>query len=289
MQDFSTYCNQAWNDHAENSSKVASEFTFGIQLISSQEELIQMANLITHVAGEHLAIWDKGLEFLATLRRNAYFSKESPAEKAILKSMAVLKIGKDFSSVSEIKIFSMSDQVAILALSAAAFVDRDLSKTEDLMNQAFVAANQLENNDPANRSLAITNNNLATALESKANLSPSEISLMIKSANAARKFWELAGTWMQVERAEYRLAKVYLKADLNQKALNAARNCLEISLQNNAPLLEIFFAQEVLCLSCRANGLINEAAQALGEAEKAYNEMPDTDKKWCSQSLYQLR
>ena len=289
MQDFSTYCNQAWNDHAENSSKVASEFTFGIQLISSQEELIQMANLITHVAGEHLAIWDKGLEFLATLRRNAYFSKESPAEKAILKSMAVLKIGKDFSSVSEIKIFSMSDQVAILALSAAAFVDRDLSKTEDLMNQAFVAANQLENNDPANRSLAITNNNLATALESKANLSPSEISLMIKSANAARKFWELAGTWMQVERAEYRLAKVYLKADLNQKALNAAGNCLEISLQNNAPLLEIFFAQEVLCLSCRANGLINEAAQALGEAEKAYNEMPDTDKKWCSQSLYQLR
>jgi hypothetical protein len=39
---------------------------------------------------------------------------------------------------------------------------------------------------------------------------------MIFAAKTTRKYWEIAGTWLEIERAEYRLAMTYLAAgDLN--------------------------------------------------------------------------
>ena len=116
-----------------------------------------------------------------------------------------------------------------------------------LFQEALVQT--LPKDDPAVRSMAVTGNNLAFALEEKAILSDGETTLMIQAAQAARKYWELAGTWLHVERAEYRLAKTYLKAGNKMKAREHATECLKLCEAHLADDFEMTYAREIVELA----------------------------------------
>lgn len=242
---FETYLNQSWNDHATQSDKVASEFPNGASLVTSNEELDQFVRLVTHVMGEHLARWNDGVTFLSSLKSHSAFAKGSEAEKSIARSIAALQVGGGQSP--DMKAFSLSDQVRILAVASSALADKNSEKSQDLLRQSLnLAETGLDKKDPANRALAVTGNNLACALEEKKSRSKEETELMILASQTGRKYWELAGGWLEVSRAEYRLAMTYIQADDLAKAFRHAQTCVELCRDNNAGNLDMFYAYEAL-------------------------------------------
>lgn len=285
---FTTYLDQAWTDHATQSERVASEFGFGTTMIETNEQLNDFAWLITHVMGEHLGRWAEGVSLLSNLKKHKALIKSSDTEKALHRHIATLQIGEGQTPI--ISSFSNSDQVRINAVAASALCGMDVVRSHTLLKKALdIAETSLDQKDPANRSLAVTGNNLACALEEKANRTNEETELMIFAAKTGRKFWEIAGTWLEVSRAEYRLAMTYLQADNIQQALHHALTCIEMCRQNNAGPLDMFYAYEAIAQVevKRQNDLGFKTA--LQQAESFFQQLSEDDKTWCQTSLDKLK
>lgn len=251
---FNEFLNQAWNDHVTSAVDVASRLPDGLKLIETGEQIPQMAALVTHVFGEHLGKWSEGVATLKQLKAVRAFETGTESEHAVNRSIASLELAA--GQRSSLGDTSTSDQVRILAVAASALsAQKDADKAQSLFRQALEKAQTgIAKEDPANRALAVTGNNLACALEEQPARTPAETELMILAAQTGRKFWALAGTWLHVERAEYRLAQTYLKAGDTVRALQHAQTCLELSQENDAPALEMFFGYEALALAERARG-----------------------------------
>ena len=95
------------------------------------------------------------------------------------------------------------------ALPAGEFRQADLRICRGL---AACAVAGLPPESPAIRALAVGGNNLAAALEAKTDRDPTETRGMIDAAEGGLKYWKQAGTWLEEERAEYRLARSLLQA-----------------------------------------------------------------------------
>ena len=102
------------------------------------------------------------------------------------------------------------------------------------------------------RILAAGGNNLAVALEAKVDRSPSETHAMLAAAEAALTYWKQAGTWLEEERAQYRLARSRLQAGEPAAAVQSAECCVAVCERNGAPPFERFFAHSVLACARRA-------------------------------------
>lgn len=239
---FEEFMNQAWDDHGAQARAVATRLADGLPLATSSAHLLQLAVLTTHVYGEHLGDWSGGLSALRSLRASSLVDSEVDA--GLKRSTAVLELGgRTRETLDE---FSKSDQTRVLATAAAAVIGQnETARGEKLLKDALKLAEDLPREDAANRALAVTANNLAGALEEKRR-SPEETNMMIEAAHVARKFWDIAGGWMQVERAEYRLAKSYLAAGDRKTAHNHARECLRICEANQADEAELKYAREIV-------------------------------------------
>lgn len=241
---FKEYLNNAWATHATNPRKVADEFKQNFNLMESEDDVMAITRLIVHVCGEHLGEWPKGIELLRKLKNNATIKDASEMNR----SMAVLNLGNNPNTA--IDHFSLSDQARIYAVTASALANLGgLKNAEKFLNLASgIVSTQLTKEDPANRALAVAGNVIASSLENKNELTEGEVELMILAATFGRKYWEIAGTWKEVERAEYRLAHTYLKAGFLDLALLHAEACLNIVSENKSEPLELFFSYEALAL-----------------------------------------
>ena len=252
---FETLLEQAWTDHATDPSGVAGQFHTLIALVETSEQVAPAAQLITHVMGEHLGQWELGIDYLESLRARSGDSEA--ATLAINRFVAVLEVasGKNETdqSLSD-EAFVVSDRIRVLAMAAGALTSRDSARAEALFRQSLELAKStdLRPSDPANRALAVVGNNLACTLEEKSERSSSEIKLMILAAQTARKYWAIAGTWLETSRAEYRLAMTYTKAGQFDLALTHAQNSLRISKENAAPQAELSSAHEAIAMIKRA-------------------------------------
>ena len=286
--DFNQYLDQAWTDHATDSLKVAQNFKTGFDLLQNESETSDLAHLVTHVMGQHLGKWQEGIDWLNKLQGHP-LAKSEDNQIALHRYIASLELAS--GKRKNLDEFSVSDKIRIYALAASAVSEQTDSKTT---KSFFVSALELTQlglakEDPANRSLAATGNNLACALEEKQSRSPAEVELMILAAETGRKYWEIAGTWLQVERAEYRLSQTYLKAGNLKKALEHAQNCIEISNENSAPALELFFGYEVLALVEKARQNNVGFDKAVRHAEENFKKLSDSDKAWCEKSLIGIK
>jgi len=109
---FSEFLDQAWNDHADNSNAVAKRFPEGIRLLEKNDQIPQLAGLMTHVMGEHLGEWEKGIELLKQLRTVSFFDSKSESEQAVLRSVASLEVaGNKRESLDDL---SASNQILFL-------------------------------------------------------------------------------------------------------------------------------------------------------------------------------
>ncbi len=285
---FDEFLNQAWNDHATESEQVANRLSDATSLIEKNDQIPAMAHLIAHVFGEHLGFWDKGIQSLQKLKAIPVFDSTSESSKAIARFIASLELssGKR-QSVDDL---SLSDQVRVLAVSASALSEqKNPDKATKLFREALNKGQLgIDQADPANRALAVAGNNLACALEEKTTRTKSETDLMILAAQAGRKYWEIAGSWLEVERAEYRLSQTYLKANDFAKALEHAQTCLEVAQENNAPPLELFFGYEALSLVEKARNNVIGFSKALEQAKANFEKLSSEDKSWCELSLTKL-
>jgi len=183
-----------------------------------------------------------------------------------------------------------SERIRVTALAAASMVDHDATRAGGWLSEATAEAEgvALPDSDPAVRALAVAGNNIAAALEEKAQRTASERELMIAAAQAGRRYWERAGTWLETERAEYRLAMSWLQAGDAAMARQHARQCLDVVMANGSVALETFFGHEALALAERAAGNAEAAAQAVASAHAAFAALDEGDRGWCQVTLDKL-
>ena len=289
---FDAFISQGWDDHAGDPAGVAQRLqTQGLALLSEEPQIVPLAHLAHHVFGEHLGRWHDGLAFLQQLVALTLCTSGGAAAQALQRYRASLELcASDADSRPNL---SASDRIRVTAMAAANLSERDTPRAlvlfEDALAQADATA--LPNTDPYARALAVTGNSVACTLEEKPGRSADERRLMILAAQTARRCWALAGGWMEVERAEYRLAMTWLQAGEVAQARQHAQACLEmVAAQDpSAPALERFFGWEALGTVERAAGNATGLAQALLEAEAAFAALDESDRGWCQASLDKLK
>lgn len=283
---FDQFLQTAWKDHADDPEAVASRLPEGIALVERPEQVALFARLVLHVEGEHLGRWQKGKELLAALRASPHFSGPD-AESALRRGEAVLLACERGSLPADG--LTLSERVRSLAAAAAALsAQAHGERAESFFRQALQLSGKLAKDDPANRDLAIASNNLALALEERKHRAFRDTELMLIAAHAARKFWELSGTWLEVERAEYRLARSFLAAGKPHDSLRHAETCLEVCSAHDAAAIELFFAQEALALALAGAGQGEAATNAVGRARELFARLPEEEKPWCREPLEQI-
>jgi len=267
------FCSQGWNDHATDAAGVFARLPEGLAMVESPQHVLLLTGLVVHVAGEHMGRWAEGVALLERLERSPHFVASSPTGKALSRSKAVLHrcagnreaearafaAGRTGGDVPE-----ASDRIRVLAIAAAALVGqkRMAEAAADFEEAVRLAAYGPDKADPAARALAITGNNLAVEFENRPTLSADERGMMLRAAEVARRFWEIAGGWTETERAEYRLAMSHIKAGDAATALRHANECLRIVEANGSDAGEAFFAHEAIAQALRCAG---DFAGAIGE------------------------
>ena len=287
--DFDTFLGQAWTDHAADAPAVAARLlTGGPGLVSTEAQIVPMAHLAHHVLGEHLARWHEGVQFQQQLAALPCAAIDSAATQALRRYTASLRLCGGVAD--ERGSFAANERIRITALAAANLAGHDAQRATALLEEALAQADgaALADADPAHRALAIAGNGIAGTLEEKSDRSADERLLMIHGAQVARRYWALAGTWLETERAEYRLAKTWLQAGDPVQARQHARQCLQIVQANQGAALEQFFAWDALGLVERAAGNAAGHAQALAQAHTAFAGLGDADRPWCQPSLDKL-
>ena len=288
--EFDAFIDQAWTDHATDSAAVAARLQAeGLALVSDAQQLAGLAHLAHHVFGSHLARWQDGIELQQQLAALPCCEGGSAEAQAIARNISALRLAGGLGD--DRPAASLSDRIRLGALAANNLAEHDAARAAALLEEAVALAETagLPDSDPYHRALAVTGNNLAAALEEKPALSAEERQLMILAAQTGRRHWAIAGTWLETERAEYRLAMSWLKAGDTAQARQHAQNCLEIVKAHDDVALEAFFGWEALGVVERADGKATGHGQAVLQAEAAFARLADGDQGWCRASLDKLK
>jgi hypothetical protein len=245
-----------------------------------------VGRLAHHVLGEHLADWPQGLQVLQALTEHAVFDAQGASGSAFRRWQASLALAAGGADARPA--LSVSDRIAVTAQAATTLALHDVARSQQLLAEALEAVDgaALADTDPAVRALAVAGNNLAATLEERPTRSAAERALMVQAAQAGRQYWARAGTWLETERAEYRLARTWLAAGDAAQARQHAQACLAIvDAQPAPPPIERFFACEALALAERAAGNAGAEASAVAAMRVSFAELPPADQAWCQSSL----
>jgi hypothetical protein len=282
------FLERAWSDHADHPREVADRIQGSLDLVRAPEHVSPFVRLLVHVYGEHLGLWQRGVELLDSLRRLPVVDDSTNAVNAIVRGIATLRYAG--GSPGQMQELSAEDQVCALATASSALAAReDIPRAISAFSEAIRAAQSgLPSGSPGIRALAVGGNNLAATLEERRDRTALETAAMIAAAEAGLKYWKLAGTWLEEERAEYRLARSFLQAGQPSAAIQSATRCLAICEQNDAAPFEHFFAHAVVALAHRAAGDIPSFEAHRRMARGQFGRLPETERQWCESDLSDL-
>ncbi|MFB3910024.1 MAG: hypothetical protein ACE15D_16660 [Candidatus Eisenbacteria bacterium] len=292
---------QGWKDHGDDAAGVWQSLPQGIALADTPQRIFALANLATHVSGEHLGLWDDGIAFLDRLAALDAIAGGTLEGKGLRRLQAVLDYCADRKESAEARlavaqpggsIRPESTRIRMLAVAASALAQHGrVAEAAAAFDEALALADGYGPgaDDPAARDLAVTGNNLSCALEELPSLDDARTALMLRAAETGRRFWEIAGGWMQVERAEYRLALSHLRAGLASEGLRHAQECLRIVEANGSDPGELFFAREAMA---RAQLALGDPRAAREERDAAAAALPRVEdegfRAFCSEELKKL-
>lgn len=286
--DLETLLKAAWNDHADDPQAVADRLVANCRQVATSAQVAPFVRLLVHVYGEHLGQWQRGADALNTLRQQLAFAPDETATAALQKAAATLRFaGGDAAALDGL---DGPQRVSALATAASALLGRQASTraivafTEALR----IAERGLPAGSPTLRDLAVTSNNLAATWEEKPDRQPNETTAMLLAAHAALKYWKLAGTWLEEERAEFRLARSLLQAGQADAAVDPAQRCVDVCMRNGAPAFELFFAYAVLGMAQRAAGQTDAFHRSHAAALAQWQQVPEEDRAWCQDDLAAL-
>ena len=288
--DFDSFIAQAWTDHATDPAAVAARLLpQGLPQVTEAARIVPLAHLAHHVLGQHLGRWQDGIQLQQQLAALPCCPAHGDTPAALRRFKASLQLAAGMDG--DLATMAPSDRIRVTAMAAASLAEHDTARASALLHQAVDDAQSavLPEKDPSARAIAANANNIAGALEEKPQITPAERELMIVAAQVAGRFWRQAGTWLEHERAEYRLALCWLRAGDPARARRHAQQCLDIVAAHQGPALEQFFGWVVLGRVEQATGNTPGHTQALAQAEAAFAALADDDKGWCQASLDLLR
>jgi hypothetical protein len=285
-RDFDALLQQAWHRHADDPAEVA-ELLAGDALaaVGCAAHVGALAAIVHHVYGEHLTRWDAGIALMQALSRHP--AADDDSRSALRRCLASLALCA--GQADEREALGGSDRVRVTAMAAANLALHDAGHAMRWLQEARAEAATLTSPDPAHRALAVAGNNIACALEEKSGRSAAERELMILAATTGRVFWERDGTWLETERAEYRLAMTWLQAGDAAQARQHALACRTLVRANAGAALESFFASEALARAEHALGDAPAVVAAVREAGDCFGLLDESDRSWCEPTLIDLR
>ncbi|MEO8345885.1 MAG: hypothetical protein ABI607_09340 [Betaproteobacteria bacterium] len=285
---FDEFLEAAWNDHADHPQEVSDRLARSLHLIAAPEHVSPFVRVVTHVYGEHLGQWARGVDLLESMRSLPAFDGGPAAAGALTRSIATLRYCS--GDIATLLPLCLEDRISVLATAASVFGGHNNTKQAiAVYGEALRLANaELPAGSPALRALAAGGNNLAAALEEKHDRDALETDGMVIAAQGALKYWKLAGTWLEEERAEYRLTRSLLQAGRAQEAVASAARCVAVCEQNCAPPIEVFVGHAVLALSCRAAGDAAQLAAARAQAVALFEKLPEDERQWAQSRLDEL-
>jgi|KBSMisStandDraft_5_1062788.scaffolds.fasta_scaffold01583_15 hypothetical protein len=285
---FDAFLETAWSDHGDRPQEVADRLASSLHVVEAPEHIPPFARLLTHVYGEHLGQWSRGIDLLEAMRALPGFDGSEVAEGVLSRNIATLRYaGGDAAALTSLDV---ADRAFVLASAAAAFAGRgEHMRGVAAYSEALRLANSgLPPGSAAVRALAIGGNNLATALEEKKDRDAAETEGMLVAAQGGLTYWKQAGTWLEEERAEYRLTRSQLQARRAKDAIESARRCVDVCERNDAPAIETFFGYVVLALAQRADGDATAFAASRQRALALLEQVPEDEKRYCQSDLADL-
>lgn len=138
----------------------------------------------------------------------------------------------------------------------------------------------------ARRAFAANCNNTALALRLGPRGDAQRDAVMIALAQLARRAWQTAGGWLEVERADYQLALCHAAAGQGEAAQRHARACLDACVAHGADAMERFFAHECAVHAARSAG---RPAELVTHRQAMQALLPQIDEPstqaWCAEVL----
>ena len=287
--DFDTWIDGVWRTHADDPAAVAAQLDTGAGVATTPAQLARLVQLGNHLLGEHLGRYADGRAWLDRLRGHAQCRDDAAAAVATARaSLALCEADGGAGAEAAVAQLAPADRVRARATAAGHVVERDAPRAAALWRDAITAADALPDGAAPARALAVAGNNIACTLEERAQRSPDERDLMLAAAEAARRWWQVAGGWLEVERAEYRLAMASLAAGDAARAVRHAAQCRQIVDANGSVPFERFYACEAQVLAARAAGDAAGAADALAAAHAAFAALDADDRDACRGTLDRL-
>jgi hypothetical protein len=285
---FDQFLERAWAGHADDPQGWAQRLRTETPEPASVPQLVALVRFTTHLLAEHLGRFDDARWRLTALTRHP--QADPTVQAAIRIAAASLSLAEHGSAA--IAVFRTDDQVRALAQGAAIAVgQRQLPRALSLLARARAALDTLPNADGSvARPLAVACNNMAWELHDQGTRRSAEgTAAMLEIAAASRLHWARAGTWLEVERADYCLALTHLSAGEVDTAAAHARACLEACESHDAPLFEHLFAHEALArVAAAQNKVASVQAHAL-HAQAAFDMLGADEQGSCRATMDRLR
>jgi tetratricopeptide (TPR) repeat protein len=284
---FDSFIETAWSDHGDQPQQVADRLAASLGLVRAPEHVAPFARLLAHVFGEHLGEWSRAAGLLEALQALPAAANTESA-RVLARHIAALRFaGGDESALAPL---ATDDRIAALAVAASAFAGQlDFKRAIAVYDEALaLAAAGLADGSPALRALAVGGNNLAAALEEMPDRVSEETLGMVRAAEGGLKYWKRAGTWLEEERAEYRLARSLLQAGNAAAARQHAERCIDVCQANDAPPFERFFGHAALGLAQRGAGDAASFEASCRQARALFDQVPADERTWCQNDLDEL-
>ena len=285
---FDAFLQQAWADHADQPDAVAARLRTETSSPQSAEQLAALVGFVVHLCGEHLGAFDDGRGRLEALAGHPL--ADASVQSALRVGIASLTLAETDSA--DRGGFSLEELIRSEAAAAAISLGRgQTARAMALLRTARERLTASPNVDGAvHRPLAVACNNMAWELHDRGSArSAADTAAMLDIAAASRMHWAKAGTWLEVERADYGLALCHLSAGLPDLASSFAAQCLAACTQNDAPPCEHFSAHEALARAQHARGDQAARARSVAAAEAAFAKLPASDQDASRKTLTALQ
>jgi hypothetical protein len=287
--DLQHWLSRAWDRHADDPVGVLAELPAAAASATADGEIDRLLRLAHHIVGAHQGGPAELAAGRALLARLAALPAAGPvAQASALAYGHALALTGD--ALHPLTALPGSEAIRVRALAAANLAEREPARAGRLLTDASTAAEAtaLPDTDPAVRALAVAGNNIAAALQELPARDAAATALMLHAARLCLVFWRRAGSWLEEERAHYRLAVCAAAAGDAALAREHARACAAIVQREGDVALEAFFAHEAAALAEAAAGDSAARDQAVTQAHAAFERLAADDQAWCRETLLKL-
>lgn len=271
------WLDQAWNDHATASRRVADELAERASTLPDDATGAEALRLAEHVLLGHLADLPALQRLLSRVPAGETLT---PTVQRARWALAMLEGTAPPPDVPERARWSALQNVVLVHVARG---EMTLARERLLADETAAAAHT---EPAAQKNYAITANNVALDLRVGPRGDAARDALMIDAAQLSRRAWARAGTWLHSERADYQLAMCHAVLGQGALAVAAAEACLRRCEAEGAEPSELFFAHECNVHAQRAAADTAAAAQHRERMVALLEQVADAGmRQWCSETL----